>query len=124
LLKLVSPERHFKDEGAFARRGQFYDVAQPGGICHYRPLRAAHLLASLEMIRDKVQAAIRNGLTLSSCTGETGFRNAPLGETKRVIHDQLTTAVANLTAEGRGRHIVKSLRAGLLALLKASWLPG
>jgi triosephosphate isomerase len=53
---------------------------------------------TLEIVRDKVQAAVRNDITPILCVGETRHERAG-GETKRVVHDQVTTALANLTAE-------------------------
>lgn len=53
---------------------------------------------TLEQVRDKVQACVRNEITPILCIGETKHERAA-GETKRVLHDQLTTAVSNLTAE-------------------------
>ncbi len=53
---------------------------------------------SLELIRDKVTAAIRNDIIPILCIGESKPEKAA-GETKRVIHDQLITALSDLTAE-------------------------
>jgi triosephosphate isomerase len=53
---------------------------------------------TLEEVRDKVQAAVRNGITPMLCIGETKPERVA-GETRRVIHDQLTTALANLTPD-------------------------
>ncbi len=49
------------------------------------------------MVRDKVAAAVRNRITPLLCIGETE-QERKAGETKQVIHDQLTTALSNLTA--------------------------
>ena len=53
---------------------------------------------TLEQVRDKVQACVRNEITPILCIGETKQERAA-GETKRVLHDQLTTAVSNLTGQ-------------------------
>jgi triosephosphate isomerase len=53
---------------------------------------------TLEQIRDKVRACVRNEITPILCIGETK-RERTAGETKRVLHDQLTTAIAHLTAD-------------------------
>ena len=50
------------------------------------------------MIRDKVAACIRNGLDPILCIGETQAERAD-GQTKQVIHDQLVTALSNVTSE-------------------------
>ena len=53
---------------------------------------------SLDEITAKVAAALRNGITPILCIGETGSERTN-GETKQVFHDQLTTALANVTSE-------------------------
>ncbi len=53
---------------------------------------------SLEMVRDKVAAAMRNDMTPILCIGETRQERTD-GETMQVVHDQVTTAISNLTAE-------------------------
>ena len=49
------------------------------------------------MIRDKVKASIRNDISPILCVGETDHERKE-DMTKRVIHDQVTTALSNLTA--------------------------
>lgn len=99
LLRLAAQNAFYKDEGAFTGEVSFTMLR---GLVEYVIIghseRRIYFGESLEMIRDKVQAAIRNNITPILCIGETGQEKAA-GETKRVIHDQLTTALANLTAE-------------------------
>jgi triosephosphate isomerase len=52
----------------------------------------------LDMVRDKVAAAVRNEITPVLCVGETKNERDD-GETKQVLHDQLMTALSNLTAK-------------------------
>jgi triosephosphate isomerase len=52
---------------------------------------------TLEMIRDKVQAGVRNGIVPIICVGETK-QERDAGETKQVLHDQITSALMNLTS--------------------------
>jgi triosephosphate isomerase len=52
----------------------------------------------LELIRDKVAAAIRNEISPILCVGETQQERRE-GETKQVLHDQITSALSNLTSE-------------------------
>jgi triosephosphate isomerase len=59
----------------------------------------------LNLIRDKVAAAIRNEITPLLCVGETKQERKE-GETKQVLHDQLMTALSNLTAAEVGRSVV------------------
>ncbi len=49
-------------------------------------------------IRNKVQAVIRNQMKPILCVGETAQERADK-ETKHVIHDQLTSGLANVTSE-------------------------
>ncbi len=52
----------------------------------------------LELIRDKVAAAVRNEITPILCVGETKQERLD-GEATQVLHDQVTTALSNLTTE-------------------------
>ena len=56
-------------------------------------------------IRLKVQAAIRNRLQPILCVGETAQERA-LGETRDVLADQLTSGLANVTAEELDRVVI------------------
>lgn len=98
-FKLAAQNAYFKDEGAFTGEVSFtmlHDLVDYVIIGHSE--RRIYFNESLENIRDKVQAAIRNGITPILCIGETEQERAA-GETKRVLHDQLTTAIANLTSD-------------------------
>ncbi len=99
LLRLCAQNAFYKDEGAYTGEISF---TQLRGLAEYVIIghseRRIYFDESLDMVRDKVQAAVRNGITPILCIGETGQERA-IGETKRVIHDQLTTALSNLTAE-------------------------
>jgi triosephosphate isomerase len=71
-------------------------------IVHYAIIghseRRIYFNEDLEEVREKVAAAVRNEITPILCIGETKAERLA-GETNRVIHDQLTTAIANLTTE-------------------------
>lgn len=98
-FKLAAQNAYFKDEGAFTGEVSFTmlkDIVDYVIIGHSE--RRIYFGESLEMIRDKVQAAIRNGITPILCVGENNNERT-LGETRRVIHDQVVTALSNLTAE-------------------------
>lgn len=98
-FKLAAQDAYFKDEGAFTGEVSFTmlrDLVHYGIVGH--SARRIYFNESLEVVRDKVQAAVRNGIVPILCVGETkDERNA--GETKQVLHDQVTTALANLTSE-------------------------
>ncbi len=98
-FRLAAQNAYFQDEGAFTGEVSFTMLRE---IAHYVIIghseRRIYFGESLEMIRDKVQAAIRNEISPILCVGDTKQERAA-GETRRVIHDQLTTALANLTPE-------------------------
>ena len=96
-FRLASQDAYHKDEGAFTGEVSFTMLRE---LVHYSIIghseRRIYFNESLELIRDKVQAAIRNGITPILCVGETK-QERTAGETAKVIHDQVTTALANLT---------------------------
>lgn len=97
-FKLAAQNAFSKDEGAYTGEVSFTMLR---GLVDYVIIghseRRLYFSESLENIRDKVQAATRNDITPILCIGETKQERAA-GETKRVVHDQLTTAIANLTS--------------------------
>lgn len=98
-FKLAVQNAFYKDEGAYTGEVSFTMLR---GVVDYALVghseRRIYFGESLEMVRDKVQAAVRNGISPILCVGETHQERAA-GETNRVIHDQVTTALANLTAD-------------------------
>jgi len=98
-FRLASQDGYYKDEGAFTGEVSFTMLKD---LVHYSIIghseRRIYFSESLDMIRDKVQAAVRNDIVPILCVGETQQERAA-GETKRVIHDQVTTALSNLTAD-------------------------
>lgn len=105
-FRLAAQNAFYKDDGAYTGEVSFTMLR---GLVQYvivgHSERRLYFDESLEMIRDKVQAAIRNDIAPILCIGETKQERAA-GETRRVIHDQLTTALANLTAEEVGQVVV------------------
>lgn len=98
-FKLAAQNAYYKDEGAFTGEVSFTMLR---GLIDYAIIghseRRLHFNETLETVRDKVQAAIRNDITPIVCIGETKQERAA-GETRLVIHDQLTTALSNLTSD-------------------------
>jgi triosephosphate isomerase (TIM) len=96
---LAAQNAFYKDEGAYTGEVSFTMLR---GIADYvlvgHSERRIYFNESLELICNKVQAAVRNNITPILCIGESKHERES-GETKRVIHDQLTTALANLTPE-------------------------
>lgn len=98
-FRLAAQNGYHKDEGAYTGEVSFSMLRE---LVHYaivgHSARRIYFHETLEDVRDKVQAAVRNGITPIICIGETkDERNA--GETKQVIHDQLTSALANITSD-------------------------
>lgn len=98
-FRLAAQNAYWRDEGSFTGEVSFTMLR---GIVHYALVghseRRIYFNESLETIRDKVQAAVRNEISPILCVGETRNERAA-GETRRVIHDQVTTALSNLTPE-------------------------
>lgn len=96
-FRLSAQDAYPEDEGAFTGEVSF---AMLNEMVHYsivgHSARRIYFNESLEQIRDKVQAAVRSKITPILCIGETKQERLA-GETKRVLHDQLTTAISNLT---------------------------
>lgn len=98
-FRLAAQDAYSKDEGPYTGEVSFTMLRD---LAHYvivgHSARRIYFHESLETVRDKVQAAVRNGIVPILCIGETKQERSA-GETKRVIHDQLTTALSNLTPE-------------------------
>jgi triosephosphate isomerase len=97
-FRLAAQNAYYKDEGAFTGEVSFTMLR---GLIHYAIVghseRRQYFNETLEIVREKVAASVRNGIAPILCIGET-HEERRLGETKRVLHDQLTTALQNLTA--------------------------
>lgn len=97
-FRLAAQNAYQQDEGAFTGEVSFTMLRD---IVHYvivgHSERRLYFHEDLPMVRDKVKAAIRNEITPILCVGETQHERKE-GMTKRVLHDQVTTALANLTA--------------------------
>jgi len=97
-FKLAAQDAYFKDEGGFTGEVSFAMLA---GLAEYcivgHSARRIYFNETFDVVRDKVQAAIRNGVIPIICIGETK-QDRDAGEGRRVIHDQLTTALMNTTS--------------------------
>jgi triosephosphate isomerase (TIM) len=98
-LKISAQNAYFQDEGAFTGeismpmlRGEADFVL----IGHSERRHVFH--ESQELIRHKVAAAIRSGITPVLCVGETLVEREHY-HTNQVLNDQLTTGLADLTSE-------------------------
>lgn len=105
-FRLAAQNAYYKDEGAYTGEVSFTMLR---GIADYAIIghseRRIYFNESLDLICNKVQAAIRNDIVPILCVGESK-QERESGETKRVVHDQLTTALANLTADEVERVVV------------------
>lgn len=97
-FKLAAQNAYHKDAGAFTGE---VSMTMLRDLAHYVIIghsERRHVFGeSLSDIAEKVQAAVRNGITPILCIGETKTERLA-GHTRRVLHDQLTTALKDLTA--------------------------
>jgi len=97
-FRLAAQNAYYKDEGPFTGEISFSMLRE---LVHYvivgHSERRIYFNETLDVVRDKMQAAVRNKITPILCIGENDFERRA-GETKQVIHDQLTTALSNLTS--------------------------
>jgi triosephosphate isomerase len=105
-FRLAAQNAYFKDEGAFTGEVSFTMLRD---LVHYvivgHSERRMYFHEDLPLIREKVAAAIRNEISPILCVGETQHERKE-GMTKRVLHDQVTTALANLTAREVGDVVI------------------
>ena len=98
-FRLAAQNAYHKDEGPYTGEVSFNMLRD---LVHYVIVghsdRRHKFGEGLEDIREKVAASVRNGITPILCVGETGQERQDR-ETAQVLHDQVTTALANLTAE-------------------------
>lgn len=104
-FRLAAQNANAKDEGALTGEVSF---AMLHNLVHYVIIghseRRIYFNESLETVRDKVAASIRNGIMPILCVGESSDERHA-GETRQVLHDQVTSALSNLTAQ-EVRHVV------------------
>lgn len=98
-FRLSAQDAFHKDEGPYTGEVSFTMLRD---LVHYaivgHSARRIYFHETLEDVRDKVEAAVRNGITPILCVGETKEERKN-GQTKQVLHDQLVTALYKLTAE-------------------------
>ncbi|MGH7195344.1 MAG: triose-phosphate isomerase [Candidatus Saccharimonadales bacterium] len=98
-FRLAAQNAYFVDEGAFTGEVSFAmlrEIVKYAIIGHSE--RRLHFGETLDMVQNKVAASVRNEITPILCLGETKHEREA-GETNLVVHDQLTTAISNLTSD-------------------------
>lgn len=105
-FRLAAQNAYQADEGAFTGEVSFTMLRD---LVHYVIIghsERRHIFnEDLDMIRDKVAACVRNEITPILCVGETKHERSD-GETKQVLHDQLMTALHNLTGLEVGSMVI------------------
>jgi triosephosphate isomerase len=97
-FKLAAQDAYFKDEGGYTGEVSFAmlaNLAKYAIVGHSS--RRIYFGETLETVRDKVAAAVRCGIVPIICIGETKH-DRDEGRGRQVIHDQLTTALMNVTS--------------------------
>lgn len=98
-FRLAAQNAYLRDEGAYTGEVSFtmlHDLVHYVIIGHSE--RRIYFNETLEIVRDKVAAVFRNDVRPILCVGETKEERQE-GMTKQVLHDQIVTALYNLTAE-------------------------
>jgi len=98
-FKLAAQNIYWRDHGAFTGEvsaRQLRGIIQYAIIGHSERRHIFH--ESDKDTRNKVQAAIRNGISPILCIGETAAERVN-HETNDVLHDQLVGGLANVTSE-------------------------
>ncbi len=105
-FRLAAQNAYHKDEGAYTGEVSFTMLQD---LVHYvivgHSERRIYFNENLEVVRDKVAACVRNDIAPILCVGETS-QERRAGETKQVLHDQITSALANLTADEVGSMVI------------------
>lgn len=105
-FRLAAQDAFHKDEGAFTGEVSFSmlrHIVNYGIIGHSE--RRMYFSETLETVRDKVAAAIRNDIAPIICVGETQHERRNK-ETKQVLHDQVVTALSNVTSEDISKVVI------------------
>jgi triosephosphate isomerase len=97
-FRLAAQNAYLQDRGAFTGEVSFTMLQD---LVHYVIIghseRRIYFGETLDVVSQKVAACVRNGITPILCVGETK-QERKLGETKQVLHDQIYTALSELTA--------------------------
>ena len=98
-FRLAAQNAYYKDEGPYTGEVSFamlHDLVHYAIIGHSE--RRHTFGETLPEVALKMEAAVRNGIMPILCVGETKTERLA-GHTRRVLHDQVTTALKGLTSE-------------------------
>ncbi|MBI4034581.1 triose-phosphate isomerase [Candidatus Saccharibacteria bacterium] len=105
-FRLAVQNAYFRDEGAYTGEVSFTMLRE---LVHYAIIghseRRQIFHEDLDLIRQKVKAAVRNGITPILCVGETKQERDD-NETKQVLHDQLMSGLSDLTEKEVGGLVI------------------
>ncbi|HUD05367.1 MAG TPA: triose-phosphate isomerase [Candidatus Saccharimonadales bacterium] len=98
-FRLAAQNAFYVDEGAYTGEVSFAMLRE---LAHYCIIghseRRIYFNETLDSVTKKVAAAIRNDIVPIICIGDTKHEREA-GETKRVLHDELTTALSDVTSK-------------------------
>lgn len=98
-FRLAAQNAYAKDHGAFTGEVSFTMLRD---LVHYTIIghsERRHIFGETDKeIAEKVEAAVRNEISPILCVGETKSERVA-GHTKRVLHDQVVSALRGLTSE-------------------------
>lgn len=98
-MSLTAQNLYWRDEGAYTGE---VSAQQLRGLVKYALIghsERRHIFGEREKdIRNKVQAAVRNHIVPVLCIGDTAIERSE-NETEAVLHGQIVSGLANLTAE-------------------------
>lgn len=98
-FKLAAQDAYFKDEGAYTGAVSFTMLRDLVNYCLIGHSERRYIFGELpDEVMAKVAAAFRNDIVPILCIGETNLERLN-GETNQVLHDQIMTALANVTSE-------------------------
>ncbi len=105
-FRLAAQNAFYKDDGPYTGEVSFTMLQD---LVHYVLIghsdRRYKFSESLSDVREKVAAAIRNDICPILCVGETKQERLD-SESMQVLHDEVTTALSNLTSEDIDRVVI------------------
>ena len=98
-FRLAAQNAYYKDEGAYTGEVSFTMLRNLVTYALIGHSERRHIFnESLDEVTQKVAAAYRNGIVPILCVGETKIEKLSK-ETNQVLHDQVVSALANVTSE-------------------------